>query len=98
MNSGCAVVASDKKGSVPFVIMDGVNGLSFKSCDWSDLYTKVKYLLDHQDKRAKMASEALKTIKETWNEETAVNNFISLASSMLKGEKTDIKDVPCSPA
>lgn len=98
MNSGCAVVASDKIGSVPFMIKDGVNGLSFKSCDWDDLYTKVKYLIDHREDRAKMAAEALNTIKETWNEETAVKNFISLASSMLKGENPDIKDGPCSPA
>ena len=98
MNSGCAVVASDKIGSVPFMIKDGVNGLSFKSCDWDDLYAKVKYLLDHQEDRAKMAAEALNTIKETWNEETAVKNFISLASSMLKGENPYIKDGPCSPA
>ena len=46
MNSGCAVVASDAIGAVPFLLADGENGLCYRSCDVDDLYQKVKFLLD----------------------------------------------------
>lgn len=41
MSNGCAVVASDEIGSVPFLVEDGVNGLVFKSEDLDSLETKV---------------------------------------------------------
>lgn len=98
MNSGCAVVASDKIGSVPFMIEDGVNGLLFESKNWDDLYDKVKFLLEQPEKRKEMAKHALQTIEKIWNEENAVRNFMSLASSLLEGKTSSINEGPCSPA
>lgn len=98
MNSGCAVVASDRIGSVPFMIKDGTNGMSFKSKDWNDLYDKVKFLLDHSVSRKAIAREALHTIDKIWNEENAVRSFINLVTSLLSGETPNIKDGPCSPS
>jgi len=98
MNSGCVVVASDRIGSAPFLVKNRVNGLLFRSRRWNDLYEKVKYLLDNPELRKQMAREALNTIENTWNEEKAVRNFITLATSILNGTSSGINEGPCSQA
>lgn len=87
MNSGCAVVASHAIGSVPFLIKDGENGLIYKDGNLDDLYNKVKYLLDNQDKRIKISKNAYRTMTDEWNGNNAARKFIKLCEKLLKGEK-----------
>lgn len=88
MNSGCAVVASHAIGSVPFLIKDGENGLIYKDGNLDDLYNKVKYLLDNQDKRIKISKNAYRTMTDEWNGNNAARKFIKLCEKLLNGEKT----------
>lgn len=87
MNSGCAVVASDAIGSVPFLLENGENGFIYRDGDIQDIYAKVKYLLDNPEKAKCFGKEAYKTLCDEWNAENAANRFIYLAKKMLDGDK-----------
>lgn len=55
MNSGCAVIASDAIGSVPFLIKNGVNGIIYKDGNQKDLSQVLMELLDNPEKRKKQS-------------------------------------------
>ena len=100
MNSGCAVVASDAIGSVPYLMQDYENGLIYKSRDVNMLFEKVKWLLDNQSFAKVFGKKAYETITTEWNAEVAAERFLNLASHILAGEKhPDLyKTGPCSKA
>ena len=96
MNSGCAVVASDAIGSVPYLIKNGENGLTYESGMMKDLYQKVKWLLDNPDQRKEMGEKAYQTLVETWNAETAAERLLALIEDIQKGEEIRFVSGPCS--
>lgn len=100
MNSACAVVASHAAGAAPYLVNDKDNGLIYTSSNVTELYEKIKYLLDSPDEQKRLGKSAYKTITEEWNEETAVKRFIKLSESILSGNKyPDLyKTGPCSKA
>ena len=85
MNSGCVPVANRAIGSAPFLVEDGQNGFLYNTVD--ELYEKVKYLLDHEQERIRMAENAYHTIVDEWNAENAAKQFITLATQLLEGNK-----------
>ena len=87
MNSACAVVSSHAIGATPYLIKDKENGLIFKSEDIKDLYNKVKYLLDNEEKAKEIGKKAYETIVNEWNAKNAANKLIVLIKNLLKGEK-----------
>ena len=97
MSNGCAVVASDMIGSVPFLIEDGVNGLIFKSESLDSLETKVVSLLDSVDYRRTIAMNAIKTMRDVWCPKNAAIQFLRLINA-LKTNDIDLipSDGPCS--
>lgn len=97
MNSGCAVVASDKIGAVPFLIKNNVNGLSFVDRNWDDLYLKTKSLIDNRPKRIQLALQAMKSIKDVWNADQAVSNFLQLVEHLTSHRPVSFTEGPCSP-
>lgn len=100
MNSACAVISSHAIGSTPFLIKDKENGLIFKSQDVNDLYNKVKYLLDNEDKAKTLGKNAYETIINEWNAENATKKLLGLIESILKGnDSTELyTDGVCSKA
>ena len=98
MNSGCAVVASHAAGCVPYLVKDGVNGLVYRSEDVRMLTEKVRFLLDHPQKRAQMGAVAYETIIQEWNSETAARRLVALAQGLCSGEAPCNESGPCSPA
>lgn len=98
MSNGCAVVASNKIGSAPFLISDGQNGLLFKSQDLDSLCSKVKDLLNNDEFRLTIAHSAVKTMREVWSPQNAARRFVQLAESIMKGKDTEYTDGPCSKA
>lgn len=86
MNSGCAVVASDAIGSVPFLLEDGENGLCYQSGNVDDLYDKVKRLLDHTEERKLLGQKAYFTITQEWNAENVTRKFLQLGQRMIDGD------------
>lgn len=98
MSNGCAVVASNLIGSVPFLIQDGENGMVFKSGDLDSLTQKVCYLLDNPTERLEMAKKAIHTMREVWSPANAAKRFVELAHKLLADEITSYTDGPCSKA
>lgn len=100
MNSGCAVVASHIIGSVPFLVTHGQNGLIYKDGNVSDLYKKVKFLLDAPEQRKQLGKEAYHTLEKQWNPENAAKRFYCLAAAVLRGEHIPelFEDGICSKA
>lgn len=99
MSNGCAVVASDMIGSVPFLIEDSINGLIFKSEDLDSLETKVASLLDSVDYRRMIARNAIKTMIDVWCPKNAAVQFLRLIDALKANDRDSIpSDGPCSLA
>lgn len=100
MNSGCAVVASHAIGSVPFLIKNGENGLTYENGKQQQLEKQVCKLLDNADYRKSIGKKAYDTITKMWNAQLASSRFVTLAQKLLQGENVQalFKDGPCSAA
>lgn len=100
MNSGCAVVASDAAGSVPYLIQDKENGLVYHSGNTDELFERVKGLLDHPAEQRRLGEAAYRTIADLWNAEIAAKRLIALSKAILDGDASPelFEDGPCSRA
>lgn len=100
MNSGCAVVSSHEIGAVPFLVRDKENGLIYRDGDADDLYSKVRWLLEHRSERELMGVKAYNTLRDEWNAENAAKRFLILANAIQNGEKNPdiVADGVCSRA
>ncbi len=87
MNSGCAVIADSRIGSVPFLIRDGQNGLVYENGNEEALYAHVKSLLDDRDKCREIGKNAVDTILSVWNAEAAAKRFVNLCDRFCPGQK-----------
>ncbi len=99
MESGCAVVASYEAGSVPFLIVNGENGLVYHDGQYEEFRDKVKFLFENRNAIDEFGKRARDTIRDTWNAKTAAERFIVFAGGLLEG-KTPLmaSDGPMSPA
>ena len=100
MSSGCAVVAGEKIGSVPFLIKDGVNGLIFRDRDADDLTAKVAGLLRDPGRIETLGQNARETLVNVWSPQEAARRFVRLAEELDKstGPVSLWEDGPCSVA
>lgn len=85
MNSGCAVVANGAIGSVPFLIKDGENGLTYTNGDFDQFYQNVVYLLEHPTEREAMGLKAYDTMAEQWNAKNAAERLLQLIDAIKLG-------------
>lgn len=98
MGSGCAVVASDAIGSVPFLIEDGVNGYTFKNGSVEDITSKVASLLDDPKLCRCLGKRAYETISKVWSPDNAAANLLKLIDGIENGNPYVIPSGPCSQA
>lgn len=98
MSNGCAVVASNMIGAVPFLINDGENGLIFKSEDLDSLTNQVQRLLNDVNLLRKLSQNAIMTMRDIWSPNTAARRFIILSHLLLEGKDSIYADGPCSKA
>ena len=98
MSSGCAVVASDEIGAVPFLVKDGANGFTFKSKNLNSLYEKVVTLIDNPEKRKAMAIQAYNDMQNIWSPKIAARNLLQLIDDLQNGRDSSITEGPCSKA
>lgn len=100
MNSGCAVVACDAIGSVPFLIENNKNGLVYHSKEVDQLYENVKYLLDRKEEQRRLGKKAYKTCIREWNAQVASERLITVCRNLLANK--DVENLynigPCSKA
>jgi len=98
MSNGCAVVASDAIGAVPFLIEHQKNGMIYKSESLKSILQQTEKLFLNKSLREELGTNAYKTLKNVWSPENAAKNFLRLANSKLHGEKLMIDRGPCSVA
>lgn len=98
MSNGCAIVASDAIGSIPFLVNDGINGCIFESCNLNSLCEKVEWLLDNPTERKKITINAYHTMRDIWSPQNAANNFLKLVEVLQSGNNTMLVNGPCSKA
>ena len=97
MSCGCVVVASDKIGSVPFLIEDGKNGCVFKSGSLNSLESKICYVLDNPEIRDAMANRARHTMESRWSPKNAAEQLIILIKSLQEHNNVRLPKMgPCS--
>ena len=85
MSNGCVPVASDAIGSVPYLIKNGINGMTFKSCQLDSLENAVRMILDDPCRIQQMSQASQETMKTTWSPRQAAENFLDLAEHVLNG-------------
>tara|TARA_E500000331_G_scaffold123539_1_gene121044 strand:+ start:10054 stop:11187 length:1134 start_codon:yes stop_codon:yes gene_type:complete len=95
---GCAIVASNKIGSVPYLINNNENGLIFQSNSINDLTEKVIRLINDKNLRESLSRNAFNYVNNNWCAENASKAFLTLSKSILQNEKNIIISGPCSPA
>lgn len=98
MSNGCAVVASHVIGSVPYLIKNAENGFIYNSNSLQDLFEKVKYLIDHPDKREVISIAAYNTMHDIWSPRNAARNLLKFVECKLSGQTISISEGPCSKA
>lgn len=98
MSNGCAVVASDVIGAVPFLIEHQKNGMIYKSESLKSILQQTEKLFVNKSFREELGTNAYRTLKNVWSPENAAKNFLLLAKSKLNGEKLMIAKGPCSIA
>ena len=97
LNSGCAVVANQSAGAVPFLIKDGYNGLTYTDKDINGFCKHVEILIHNIDLRRYFACNAYKTIAEEWNPSIAAQRLLEQIDSLMKkGEKLQFPTGPMS--
>ena len=99
MGCGCAVVASEEAGAVPFLIEKGYNGRSYRNGSYKDFEDNVLYLFENNDKIAEYGKNAAKTVNELWNAENAAKEFVRFCKNFIAtGEADFAPEGPMSPA
>lgn len=98
MNSGCAIVADELIGAVPFLIQDGVNGFIYKDKSLKSLTQKVEKLIQDKELRERLAKNAYQTLMTTWNAQTAAEHLMILINNIQNKQNISIKEGPCSKA
>lgn len=99
MNSGCAVIASHRIGSVPYLVKNGENGIIYRSGDINSLYSKVKFLLDNPERQKSLGKRAYYAITDLWNAQTAAERLMVMTEEIQDHGFCDLyEDGPCSRA
>lgn len=114
MGCGCVLVASDEIGSVPYMVVDGKNGCTFKSSSrlkgfsrfgvsvdhhsLKSLEAKVEWLINNPKERVRISANAIATIRDIWNPTMAAKNLLKLIESIQQGKENPLLFGPCSDA
>ena len=96
MNSGCQVVANKYIGSVPFLIKNRENGLTYTNK--KEFYNNVKELLDNKELGNKLSINAYRTIHDVWTAENAAKNLGLLLDSIINKKENPVTQGPGSNA
>lgn len=88
MNSAMTVIASDEAGAVPWLIKNGVNGITYHGGSYEAFEQAVMKVLDFGDNRHVMEDmrlAAYRTIRDVWNAEEAAGRFLNACREALGG-------------
>jgi glycosyltransferase involved in cell wall biosynthesis len=83
MFNGLPVIGSDTNG-INNIITNNVNGLLFKVSDEKDLSIKLKTFIENEDLRDRLIKSAKKSVKENYDCEKTVLEFIETYKNTIK--------------
>ena len=98
MSCGCAVIAGNEIGSVPYLLEHRKNGLMFKSNHLDSLLEQTENLINDTALRNQLTKNAYLTMVNDWNPTNAATRLILLAQSILEGKQLFFEKGPCSLA
>ncbi len=105
MNSGCALVANEMIGAVPYLVNSGENGLVYQDGRPEQLFSLTERLVKDKILCRNLGKNAYETITQCWNAENAAENLMKLIRCILNGTAGREKlpsgresAVPCGPA
>ena len=98
MAAGCCLIASDKIGSTPYLVRNGINGFMFKDKDATSLYKIVKHVIDNSEGRIIIQNHARKDMINIWSPKNAAESILHLVNDLQSGKDTSILEGPCSKA
>lgn len=98
MSNGCTAVASDRIGSVPFLLSEPNIGMVFKSGNIKSLQHKVEQLLNDRELCNQMACNAYNVMYNIWSPENASKNLLQFCQSILDDNLSSlsVEEGPCS--
>lgn len=108
MANGCLLVASDGIGSTPYLLEDGITGLSFRSPKTSsgidnpdtvalaDLCKKVEWLFNNREQMRKMIHNSIMKIRQEYSPKIAAVRLLKLIENLSVGKDTPYEYGPCS--
>jgi len=92
MKEGCAVILSNKVGSIS-MINDRHNGLIFQNGSVSSLCEALRLVCKDQQFLHMIQTNAVKTIENEWNPDIAAKRFIELCINLPKNGSYEIQNV-----
>lgn len=98
MNAGCAIVADKSIGSVPFLIADGINGLTYSTGHRNQINVAIDRVVNNENFRVSLGEEAWNTINKEWSVENATAKLFELIDCLLNKRISTNKKGPCSMA
>ena len=98
LSNGCVLVASDRIGSVPYLIENGKNGLIFKSKSIKSLCDNVIILLDDPCLMSQLSKNGINTMRQLWSPQIAATRLIELINCLKRGDVIPFNNGPCSEA
>lgn len=98
MNSGCAVIACDLIGAVPFLIQHNRNGLVYKEGDVKEFLSLGEMLVREPKRRKTLAQNAYYTIRDLWNPSFAAKSLLEFSGGLLEDKLIINQEGPLSPA
>lgn len=98
MSRGCAVVACEAMGAVPFLIKNGLNGFSYPNKDEKQLCQAVAQLLTDTSLRHRIGQQAYATMHDLWNPRIAAQRLLQLIAAIKNGNRQPFEEGPCSKA
>lgn len=98
MNSGCAVIVSDKIGCAGYLIENGQNGILYRSGSPLDLVMKLSQLISERERISELGTNAYSTIKDTWNGDESARRLLKLVEAINTNRESPYGEGPCSRA
>lgn len=110
MSNGCALVGSDAIGSIPYLVIDGVNGYSFRApsptssfehpdmASLESLCGRVEWLLQNPDALLRIRQTAVQRMQQIWSPQHAASCLLQLITNLQNSQDSSIINGPCSKA
>lgn len=89
MQCRCAVIATEEAGAAKSMILDGENGLLYRSGNLNELEKKIVSLLEDKVLLARLKDKGYDTINTLWSADEAAKRFYHVADSLMDNHQVN---------